>query len=134
MDRAFKAHLIRATYEYCINHSLRPMIVYLSSGSDDPLHSHANDSGLVVLSLAPTAIRNLKIDSEEITFATRFSGSLVQVYMDVNRVVAIQDDKTTCGLQFKPAIDEPPPAPKPSKKKAAVKKGAKPKKPRLRLV
>lgn len=135
MDLSYKAHLIRATYEYCVGRGIRPMVAYLPLDERDPLRRHADEAGLVQLSLAPTAIRNLKIDDEEMAFATRFGGTVTQVRLAVGQVVAIQGAGAACGLRFSPArlnggapaLDAAAPA-----KKKAVRKGAG--KPKLRLL
>ncbi|MBF2760590.1 MAG: hypothetical protein ISN28_10050 [Ectothiorhodospiraceae bacterium AqS1] len=140
MDLSYKAHLIRATYEYCVGRGIRPMVAYLPLAKEDPLRRHADESGLVQLSLAPAAIRNLKIDDEQMAFATRFGGTVTQVSLAIGQVVAIQGAGTACGLRFAPAqlnggdeaAKEGATAP-PAKKKKAAKKRAE-EKPKLRLL
>ena len=140
MDLSYKAHLIRATYEYCVGRGIRPLVVYLPMDEKDPLRGHADETGMVQLWLSATSIRNLKIDEEEMTFTTRFDGTITPVRMAIGQVVAIQGAGTACGLQFNPVQErvksveesaEQPDEAAPAKSKAAKKRVRKPK---LRLL
>ena len=100
-DLKYKSYLIRATYEYCIDHGLVPMLSYVVTDHDVPvLKNNANELNITTLSLCNKAIRELVIDENHVSFTTRFNGKIEYLRLDVDRIIGIGSQCNTAGLTF----------------------------------
>jgi stringent starvation protein B len=94
-----RPYLIRALYEWCCEHSFTP---YLAVKVDPRVlvpREHVRD-GEIVLNIGPTATSSLKLGNEVIEFKARFGGVARDIYVPVDRVMAIYARENGQGMSF----------------------------------
>ncbi len=124
-DLSTRPYLIRAIYEWCVDGGYTPYLaVRLNEQTEVPV-SYVKD-GEIVLNVSSTAVRNLELGNEWISFSGRFGGVSFDVRVPVNAVIGIFAKETGQGLVFQP-VDASPEPTEPEKKPA-------PAKPQLKLV
>ena len=92
-------YFLRALYEWCVDSGLTP---YLSVRVDHRTRvpqGYVKD-GQIVLNLGPSAVRNLNLDNEWITFSARFGGVSHAIEVPVANVLAIYSRGTGEGMGF----------------------------------
>ena len=70
-----RPYMIRALYEWIVDNNCTPYILVDARGPgvEVPLE-HVNKEGQIVLNLNPSAIKDLDIGQDQISFSARFSG------------------------------------------------------------
>jgi len=126
-----KPYLIRGLYQWLLDNQATPYIL-ADSGSDGVMipPGIATD-GKVVLNLSPSAIQNLEITNDYLSFSARFNGVAHDIYCPIASILAIYAQENGEGMMF-PADSEEKQGPV-GKVKASGKSG-KPKKAGLKLV
>lgn len=92
-------YFLRALYEWCVDSGLTP---YLSVRVDHRTRVPQGfvKDGQIVLNLGPSAVRNLHMDGEWITFSARFGGTSHAIEVPVANVLAIYSRETGEGMAF----------------------------------
>lgn len=95
-----KPYLIRALYQWLLDNQMTPYIL-ADTSSDDVLvpRGVAND-GKVVLNLAPSAIQNLEMTNDFLSFSARFNGVAQDVYCPMPSILAIYARENGEGMMF----------------------------------
>ncbi len=95
-----KPYLVRALYQWILDNDNTPYIL-VDTGSDQVLIPNGISSdGKVVLNLAPTAIQNLEMTNEHVSFSARFNGAAEQIYCPVSTLLAIYARENGEGMMF----------------------------------
>jgi len=92
-------YFLRALYEWCVDSGLTP---YLSVRVDHRTRvpqGYVKD-GQIILNLGPSAVRNLNMDNEWVTFSARFGGVSHAIEVPVTNVLAIYARETGEGMGF----------------------------------
>jgi stringent starvation protein B len=111
---SLKPYLIRAVYEWCVDHDLTPYLLANAKGSGVVVPKHAiQEDGRIVLNLRPQAVHNLVMGDERIEFNARFGGSPMQVRIPISSVLAIYARENGQGMVFD-GNEEDEPSPPPS--------------------
>ncbi len=140
-------YFLRALYEWCVDSGYTPYLtVRVDSRSRVP-QGFVKD-GQIVLNIGPSAVRNLHMDNEWVTFSARFGGVAHNIEVPVANVLSIYARETGQGMGFaemeavaqleepvaddapltpvsgdsQPEGDEPPPAPPKGRPKLRVVK------------
>lgn len=115
-----KPYLIRAIYEWCTDAGFTPYVAVAVDESVRVPHEFVKN-GEIVLNVSSLATNRLKIDNEAIAFQARFGGVPREVYVPIERVIAIYARENGQGMAFEvpralPAGADaaPPPASEPS--------------------
>lgn len=92
-------YFLRALYEWCVDSGLTP---YLSVRVDHRTRVPQGfvKDGQIVLNLGPSAVRNLNMDNEWVTFSARFGGVSHAIEVPVANVLAIYSRETGEGMGF----------------------------------
>lgn len=92
-------YFLRALYEWCVDSGLTP---YLSVRVDHRTRVPPGfvKDGQIVLNLGPSAVRNLNMDNEWVTFSARFGGVSHAIEVPVANVLAIYSRETGEGMGF----------------------------------
>jgi stringent starvation protein B len=94
-----KPYLIRATYEWILDNGFTPyVIVRVTEGINVP-ERYISD-GLVVLNLAPTAVRDFSLTNESISFSARFAGTSYDIYIPIEMIAEIFARENRLGMVF----------------------------------
>lgn len=135
-----RPYLIRALYEWLADNNLTPYLAVDATIENVMVPTQHIQDGQIVLNIAMSAVRELDISNEAITFSARFGGVPQQVYVPVAAVLAIYAKENGQGMAFGHEPEVPDPEPKGP---IAVERGADPslkekdsaaKRPSLRVV
>ncbi|MBH79289.1 MAG: ClpXP protease specificity-enhancing factor [Gammaproteobacteria bacterium] len=92
-------YLLRAMYEWIVDSGLTPYVLIAHGPKVRVPLQHVRD-GKIVLNISPTAIRDLELGNEMVTFAGRFSGNHFDVELPVGNIQAIYAKETSEGMMF----------------------------------
>ena len=130
-----RPYLLRAFYEWIVDNNGTPYLVVDATFAKVKVPQQFVQNGQIVLNAAPSAVGNLQLGNEAVTFNARFGGQPFALYIPVQAVLAIYarengagtvftlDEEEDDAELFAEALDddpEPPPAPK-SKKVSHLK-------------
>jgi stringent starvation protein B len=105
-DLSTKPYLIRAIYEWCNDSGLTPYIaVAVGEGVRVPAEHVKN--GEIVLNVSALATNRLALGNQAIEFQARFGGVAREVYVPIERVIAIYARENGQGMAFEPARSVP---------------------------
>lgn len=109
-----RPYLIRALYEWCTDNGFTPFIAVLVDDTVRVPLEYVKD-GEIVLNISFDATSALKLGNDCIEFKGRFGGVARDIYVPVDRVVAIYARENGQGMAFPVVASsaEPPPPPKP---------------------
>ena len=92
-------YFLRAMYEWCVDSGHTPyMSVRVDARTQVP-QAYVKD-GQIVLNVGPSAVRNLHMDNEWVTFSARFGGVSHIIEVPVGNVIAIHAKETGEGMAF----------------------------------
>ncbi len=118
-----RPYLVRALRDWIIDNGMTPYILVDAEMPDVEVPRQYVAEGKVVLNLSPTAINDLDLENEILTFNARFSGRSYNVILPVLSIIAIYAQENGKGMVF--AEEEPDTDPSPptegEKKKPARK-------------
>lgn len=125
-----RPYLLRAFYEWIVDNNGTPYLVVDATFAKVKVPQQFVQNGQIVLNTAPSAVGNLQLGNDAVTFNARFGGQPFALYIPVQAVLAIYARENGAGTVFTldeeddeaevfaDALDddpEPPPAPKPKK-------------------
>lgn len=103
-----RPYLIKALYEWILDNNCTPhILVFADAQGVEVPHEHVQN-GQIVLNIAPTAVVNLLIDNEAISFNARFSGVPTDIYIPTDAVMGIVTRENGQGMMFDFMDPEPP--------------------------
>jgi len=109
-----KPYFIRALYDWIVDNGLTPYVLVNANYPDVEVpQEHVND-GRIVLNIAPKACRGLHLENDRIVFTARFSGQVMQIFVNPEAVLAIYAKENGRGMEFGEDYDHfptKPPAP-----------------------
>jgi len=100
-----RPYLLRAMNEWIVDSGMTPHII-ASEHNDLEVPDSARQEGRVVLNISPTAVRDLLIDSDMLTFVARFGGVSRGVVVPMEALQAIYARENGRGMMF-PDEDDP---------------------------
>jgi stringent starvation protein B len=105
-DLSTKPYLIRAIYEWCNDSGLTPYIA-VAAGEGVRVPPEHIRNGEIVLNVSALATNRLTMGNEAIEFQARFGGVARDVYVPIERVIAIYARENGQGMAFEPARPVP---------------------------
>lgn len=114
--KAKRPYLIRALNDWIVDSDMTPYLLVDVSGDQMQVPSDYVKDGRIVLNIAPSAVRDLLIGDDAISFSARFGGTPFSIYVPVAKVMAIYAQETSEGMMFDPepqaagSTGEPPKA------------------------
>jgi stringent starvation protein B len=121
-----KPYLVRALYQWILDNDNTPYILVDASGEQVSIPNGIASDGKVVLNLAPSAIQNLEMNNDFISFSARFNGVAEQIFVPVASMLAIYARENGEGMMF-PSEDS-------TDSSAADAEAAKPTGPTLKII
>ena len=91
--------MVRAMYDWCVDNQLTPFIVVAVDASVRVPTEFVRD-GEIVLNISMDATSGLLIGNDAIEFKGRFGGVARDIYVPVNRVLAIYSRENGQGMAF----------------------------------
>lgn len=106
-----RPYIIRALYEWIVDNEATPYLLVDAQGREVSVpQSFVSKDGQIVLNIAPSAVRDLHLDNDGISFNARFGGVPMQVYVPCGSVLGIYARENGQGMIFEPEErPEPPP-------------------------
>ncbi len=109
-------YFLRALYEWCVDSGLTPYLTVRVDARARVPQGYVRD-GQIVLNVGPSAVRNIQMDNDWVTFSARFGGVSHAIQVPVGNVLAIYAKETGEGMSFEhlssesDEADEDAPAP-----------------------
>ena len=104
-----RPYLIRAMYEWMVDNRMTPHLLVFADQPGVVVPQEHVDEGKIVLNISPTAVRDLILGNEEITFSGRFSGRPMNIIVPVQCAVGIYTRENGKGMVFSPEEESPDP-------------------------
>ena len=95
-----KPYLIRGLYEWLLDNEVTPYVLVDTSSEAVMIPKGIATDGKVVLNLSPTAIQQLEMTNEHLSFSARFGGVAQDVYCPMSSVLAIYARENGEGMMF----------------------------------
>ena len=127
-----RPYLIRAMYEWMVDNSMTPHLLVFADQPGVVVPEEHVDEGKIVLNISPTAVRDLVLGNEEITFSGRFSGRPMNIIVPVQCAVGIYTRENGKGMVFSPEEESPDPDGTSTSEKESANKSSN--RPSLRVV
>jgi stringent starvation protein B len=122
-DPSTKPYLIRAIHQWCTDSGFTPYIAVLVDEAVRVPNEFVKN-GEIVLNISPLATSRLQLGNEAIEFQARFGGVAREVFVPIDRVLAVYARENGQGMAFEvpraaapagvePAVPEATPAGRP---------------------
>ncbi len=95
-----KPYLIRGLYEWLLDNEVTPYVLVDASSEAVQIPKGIATDGKVVLNLSPSAIQQLEMTNEYLSFSARFSGVAQDVFCPMSSVLAIYARENGEGMMF----------------------------------
>lgn len=104
--RSSRPYLLRAMHEWIVDSDMTPHIIADAGHPGIVVPDSAIQDGKVVLNISPTAVRDLLIDGDFLSFVARFGGVSQAVTVPTAAVQAIYARENGRGMMFGEDQDE----------------------------
>ena len=104
-----KPYLLRAIHEWIVDSDLTPHLLVAGDAPGLQVPPQAIQDGQVVLNVSPSAIRDLVMDNEGVSFVARFGGVSQAVWIPIAAVEGIYARENGRGMAFSEEVDEESP-------------------------
>jgi stringent starvation protein B len=114
-ERPKRPYFLRALYDWIVDSELTPYLLVTVEGDSVQVPREYVSEGKIVLNVSPTAVRDLDLGQESVSFSGRFGGRPFPVLVPLANVQAIYAKETGEGMMFEPepSISDEPPPPEP---------------------
>jgi len=107
-----RPYLVRALYEWIVDNDCTPHLLVNADHAGVQVPDGFASDGQIVLNVAPSAVRQLKMDNQAISFEGRFGGVPHSLHVPAAAVMAIYARENGQGMVFEveptPPDDEAP--------------------------
>ena len=100
MMSSSRPYLLRAMYEWLTDNDLTPFIMIDTEQPGVDVPEECVDDDHIVLNVAPLAIRNWNVGSEQVTFKARFGGTPHEIVLPIVSIMAIYASENGRGMVF----------------------------------
>lgn len=101
-----RPYIMRALYEWIVDNGCTPYLLVDADRPEVEVPTQYVKDGQIVLNVRPSAVIELQIGNEWISFNGRFGGSPTDVLVPVGAVIGIYARENGQGMVFEP--EEPP--------------------------
>jgi len=98
--KSSRPYLVRALYEWIVDNDCTPHLLVNAEFVGVQVPAGFASDGQIVLNVSPTAVRNLHMDNEAVSFEGRFSGVPQSLYIPAAAVLAIYARENGQGMVF----------------------------------
>ena len=108
-------YLLRGMHEWILDNGCTPYLVLDATVDSTFVPEEHVKEGQIVLNISPSAVRDLQIEQDFLSFDGRFQGVAMEIYAPINAVLGIVARENGEGMWFpKEDYDNPdPPPPRP---------------------
>lgn len=104
-----KPYLLRAIHEWIVDSNLTPHLLVSGEAPGLEVPPQAIQDGQLVLNVSPSAIRDLVMDNDGVSFVTRFAGVSQAVWVPIAAVEGIYARENGQGMAFPEEVGESSP-------------------------
>jgi stringent starvation protein B len=95
-----RPYLIRALNEWIVDNEMTPHLFIDAEYPETSVPQEFIQDGKIVLNISRTAVTNLFIDNEKVSFSARFAGISSDIYLPIGSVTAIYAKENGYGMIF----------------------------------
>lgn len=95
-----RPYLVRAFYEWIVDNDCTPYLVVDASYPQVKVPQQFVQNGQIVLNVLPSAVGNMQLGNDAITFSARFGGQPFALFIPVKAVLAIYAKENGAGTVF----------------------------------
>jgi stringent starvation protein B len=95
-----RPYLVRAFYQWLVDNSLTPYLLVDVTNSEVEVPQQFVEGDRITLNIAPSAVLNLDLGNEYISFNARFGGKPMDVLFPVSSVLGIYAQENGSGMLF----------------------------------
>lgn len=126
-----RPYLMRALNEWILDNDCTPYVLVDAGLPGVQVPKDYVNNGQIVLNISPSAVRDLVMNQEGLSFNARFGGVPMDIYVPLVAILAIYAKENGQGMVFgseagAPDPEDPTPPPKPVKKAPAEKPASRP--------
>lgn len=113
-----RPYLLRAIYDWIVDNGLTPYLLVDATQENVLVPTEHVKDGQIVLNISPSAVLNLLMNDEAVSFNARFSGVPMDIYAPVGSLLGVYARENGQGMLFEPedATDPEPTDPDDSPK------------------
>lgn len=104
-----RPYIMRALYEWIVDNDCTPYVLVDATVEDVVVPQQFVKDGQIVLNISPSAVVDLNISNEAVSFNGRFGGVATDVFVPVLAVVGIYARENGQGMVFEPEEHLEPP-------------------------
>lgn len=127
-----RPYLIRALFDWIVDNNLTPHVIVDAEHDLSAVPRQYVNDGRIVLNISPSAVVNLNLANDFISFNARFGGQPTDVSFATSAVLGVYARENGQGMLF--ADESEPTDPDPDGTEPDTKSGAEARKPRLKVV
>lgn len=113
-----RPYLIRALYEWLVDNQQTPYFLVDAQRDNVMVPEEYIEDGRIVLNVGPTAVRDLELGNDAVSFSARFGGHAHNIFVPPEAVLGVYSRENGQGMLFPeedfptpPEDDEPPQPP-----------------------
>lgn len=95
-----RPYLVRALYEWIVDNDCTPHLLVNAEHAGVQVPAGFASDGQIVLNVSPSAVRNLHMDNQAVSFEGRFGGVPHSLYVPAAAVLAIYARENGQGMVF----------------------------------
>jgi stringent starvation protein B len=95
-----RPYLIRALYDWLTDNDLTPYLLVDATRDDVHVPEDYIEDGRIVLNISPTAVRDLALGNEQISFSARFGGREREIFVPPEAVLGVYSRENQQGMLF----------------------------------
>ncbi len=95
-----RPYLVRAFYEWLADNGLTPYLLVDVNDGDVVVPQQYVEGDRITLNIGPSAVRNLELGNEYISFNARFNGKPMDILFPVSSVLGIYAQENGSGMLF----------------------------------
>ncbi len=104
-----RPYIMRALYEWIVDNDCTPYVLVDASVNGVVVPEQYVKDGQIVLNISPSAVVDLNISNDALSFNGRFGGVATDILVPVTAVVGIYARENGQGMVFEPEDEAPPP-------------------------
>ena len=103
-----KPYMVRAVYDWVLDNACTPHLVLVAEYPGTEVPQDFVRDGQLTLNISPSAVRDLNIGNESVTFNARFGGMPMDIVVPIGAVVAVFAKENGQGMGFEVEPPEDP--------------------------
>ncbi len=113
MMTSTRPYLVRAMYDWIVDNACTPHLLVDATVAGVEVPRQYVDKGVIVLNVAPSAVRGLVLGNDEVGFSARFGGTPYDIRVPIAAVQAIYARENGQGIFLADQADAGAPAAQP---------------------